>query len=916
MPSFNPLRNVKRTVQPYDPLPGGNSYVDSDDDIEKRRSIDSLDYQDSADSSPSAYASRVSNMQGTTTSAQFHRNRSDSRARKASMSQHQPPSYSPSSYYYSHRVGRRRFSRWFALALGGTVVLFIIWLSAMGRRSHIAVETGEAVSEMPAPPAPWESFPFLKRYHGGIRTLVPRLDNKPEYPGDGFNASELLGARNEDGQLERRAEVGGDGWSYDDERSKDHGLPPMQVFDPYPDYSSAEYKKKYGAEVKACFLDEKRLQRVPLMRSYPGVVNGTPENVMGSYEIFGIRDDVCFERFGRLGPYGLGYSRKYGGSGAGMEGDREGADQVWEDDEQVDFRKVRWADVQRRCIDDNEHRFKPRGTPIGNGRSHFYFDGYVEQTAEGVPEKEIEARDPQMDDPAPPMPHANDEGAKPFKPVDMSSGSTDVKSEKSGKKQSSEDGETKPFRLVDTSASQSSGSSVEKPKQARKLLPRTAVLIRTWHDFQYDDEDLFYLRAITTELAVNSGGEYEVHLLIHVKDNDLPIWSDEETYQRVLNESLPEEFRGMGTLWTERQMSLVYGGLAESNYRDLPVYGAYRSSFLPVQHFAHMHPEYDFFWHWEMDVRYTGHFYHLFSKVSEWAKQQPRKGLWERNSRFYVPREHGPWEDFKHMVRVQTEHGTASKNNMWAEMAKDDPNVPEEVKAQSVQKPEKPIWGPEVSEADEMDTQDDPEVPPIGKDKYEWGVGEEADLITFNPLFDPDHTNWILAGDVTGYDTSKGLPPRRTAIITAARLSKRLLKIMHRETSLRKRTMFSEMWPPTCALHHGLKAVYAPHPVFIDRRWPTDYLAAIMNNGRNGAAGGARMSVFSDERQHNFRGTSWYYNSGFAPNLWRRWLGYVVDNDGGEAEEVWGEGRMCLPAMLLHPVKHVDLVFEHADGAE
>lgn len=915
MPSFNPLRNAKRTLQPYDPLPGGNSYIDSDDDIEKRRSIDSFEYQDSTDSSPSAYASRVPNMQGTTTSAQFHRNRSDSRARKASMSAQQPPSYS-SSYYHSHRVSRRRFSRWFALALGSTVVFFMIWLSAMGRRSHIAVEIGEAVAKDPPPPAPWESFPFLKRYHGGIRTLVSRAENKPEYPGDGFNVSELLGARNEDGQLDKRGETGGDGWSYEDEQAKDHGLPPMQIFNPYPDYLSAEYKKEFGADVKPCYLDEKKSERVPQLRVYPGVVNGTPENVMGSYEIFGLRDDVCFERFGRLGPYGLGYSRKYGGSGAGMEGDREGAEQVWEDDDQVDFREVRWADVQNRCIKDNVHRFKNRGTPIGNGLSHFYFDGYDELKVEEPPKKKVEAREPQMDDPAPPVPHGNDEGATRFRPIDTSAEGSGAKVDKSGKKHSSEDGETKPFKFVDTSSSQTSGNSVEKPKQAKKPLPRTAVIIRTWHDYAYDDEDLFYLRAIITELALNSGGEYEVHFLIHVKDNDLPIWSDEETYQRVVNDSLPEEFRGMGTLWTERQMSLVYGGLFESNYRDLPVYGAYRSSFLPVQHFAHMHPEYDFFWHWEMDVRYTGHFYHLFSKVSEWAKQQPRKGLWERNSRFYVPREHGSWEDFRHMVRVQTEHGTASKNNMWAEMAKDDPNVPDDIKAQAIQRPEKPIWGPEASPDDEMDTQDDPEVPDIAKDKYEWGVGEEADLITFNPLFDPDRTNWILADDVTGYNVSERKPPRRTAIITATRLSKRLLKIMHRETSLRKRTMFSEMWPPSCALHHGLKAVYAPHPVFIDRRWPTDYLAAIMNNGRNGAAGGARTSVFSDERQHNFKGTTWYYNSGFAPNLWKRWLGYVVDNDGGEAKEVWGEGRMCLPAMLLHPVKQVDLVFEHAEGGD
>jgi hypothetical protein len=39
-------------------------------------------------------------------------------------------------------------------------------------------------------------------------------------------------------------------------------------------------------------------------------------------------------------------------------------------------------------------------------------------------------------------------------------------------------------------------------------------------------------------------------------------------------------------------------------------------------------------------------------------------------------------------------------------------------------------------------------------------------------------------------------------------------------------------------------------------------------------------------------------------------LGYKVDNDGGEEFEVQGEGRMCLPGVLLHPVKQVDLVQE------
>ena len=35
---------------------------------------------------------------------------------------------------------------------------------------------------------------------------------------------------------------------------------------------------------------------------------------------------------------------------------------------------------------------------------------------------------------------------------------------------------------------------------------------------------------------------------------------------------------------------------------------------------------------------------------------------------------------------------------------------------------------------------------------------------------------------------------------------------------------------------------------------------------------------------------------------------YKVDNYCGEQEEMVGEGRMCLPGMLLHPVKGVNMV--------
>lgn len=815
MLGFRPLQIAKRKLQqPYNQVPTYD--VEDADYNEKRYDSDDSSYVSSANTTP--YSSRASSGAYT----QHIRRKSASKTTVSAYSYRNP----------------RAFTRYFGLAIGTTLLLFVFFLIKASWTSIRSVELG--MNKAPPPPPVWESFPFLKRYHGGIRTLISRDKNQREYP------------KKED--IDPDLPAGGDleKGSVKEKRAEGGKIPPSDLFNPFPDYHSLAYVDEYGP-VETCYLDANNTIQVPPLQAYRGVTEGMPDNVMGSYELLGLRNDVCFERFGRLGPYGLGYSRKYGGTGAAMEGDREGIEKVWEKHPEVDYREVKWGEALDRCMDKNKFRFKP----LIKGRNHFF------QT--------MAMKGPDSEGP------------------DATSG--DI------------------TKVEEEAKSTANGTIPQQPKaEHKKLLPRTAVLLRTWDDYEYDEEDVLALRALISELSLQSGGEYVVHFLIHVKDNDKQIWADDKVYQQVLKDSLPAEFEGMGTLWSERQMSLIYGGLEESNYRDRNVHGAYRSTFMPVTYFAHQHPEFEYFWHWEMDVRYTGHYYHLFKQVAQWADKQPRKGLWERSSRFYVPEVHGSWEDFSQMVRVQTEHGTNSQANKWSSHLPPNPAMPE----QETRKPEKPIWGPEPP-LDFPEIEIDEAVKPpttYTEDKYTWGVGEAADLIVFNPLFDPDNTNWILNNDVTGYNRSRGFPPRRTAINTAGRLSRRLLETMHREQAIYRHTMFSEMWPASCALHHGLKAVYVPHPVFIDRKWPVQYLAAIYNNGRNGASGGARLSVFSDERQHNFLGTTWYYHAGHAPNMWKRWLGYKVDGDGGEEEELAGEGRMCLPAMLLHPVKHVDLVLD------
>lgn len=669
----------------------------------------------------------------------------------------------------------------------------------------------------PAAPPSWESFPFLKRYYGGIRSLVTKEDNVPEYP---RAADEPV--LNYTANLDTR------------------DFPSSKPFIPYP-YATSEYRESF-VEVQECFVDAAETVRIPKLQAYEGRVHGFPDPVAGSHELLGIRDDMCFERFGRLGPYGYGYTKKQGGAGIGQYTEKEGSERVWQTDPQVDYSKVDWGYVQKRCVEANTARFVPESLGADMGVFKESFSAYDKEEDHGKRED---------------VPLAN-----------------------------------------------------------KKLLQRSALVIRTWDEYVYREEDILYLRALISELAIGSGGEYDVHLLVHVKDSRVPIWADAEVYKKHLREHVPEEFWSITTLWSETQMLMLYQGLYDTLARgpDLPVHGVYRGLQMAMQHFAHNHPQYAFFWQWELDIRYTGHYYHLFDRAISWAKQQPRKGLWERSGRFYVPTVHGTWEDFKQMVRVHTEMGTDTAPTIFSKNGK---NL-------HAQKPEldDPVWGPQRPRDpnDWFEIENDPEPPTTyEKDKYVWGVGEEADLITFNPIFDPEGTTWGLAHDLTGYNTTEGLPPRRSAIVTAGRMSRRLLETMHRETAFKKHHAFSEMWPAMAAFQHGYKAVYIPHPMYIDREWPTEYMAGVLNAGKNGASGGARTSVFGD-REHNLRGVTWYYNDGFSLNFWLRWLGFKVNNDGGEEEEKNGEGRICLPPLLLHPVKGVivplDKVTEEDDLTE
>ncbi|KAL1836020.1 hypothetical protein VTJ49DRAFT_5685 [Mycothermus thermophilus] len=408
--------------------------------------------------------------------------------------------------------------------------------------------------------------------------------------------------------------------------------------------------------------------------------------------------------------------------------------------------------------------------------------------------------------------------------------------------------------------------------------PRTALLLRSYSGKTYTDNDKQVIRSLITELNLRSGGEFTVYLFVQIRDNEHNLWTN-EGYQAALEAHVPAEFRSIAVLWDDALITRAYvAGLPSVKARKV-----YHGQFLPVQLFSQTFREYEFVWNWEMDSRVVGHHYDVLTRMGEFARRQPRRGLWERNERYYIPSVHGDFDSAE--FREQVEQRAVGRRRIGSGMGD-------------------LVWGaPKIPVVDPIGPE--PPVEDPNEDDYTWGVGEDADLIELAPIFDPVNSNWVMRNTIWGYrsrEFSWGRLPRRATIVTQSRLSRRLLDVMHRE-DLRGNHAASEMVAQTVALLHGLKAVYAPMPVFFDRAWSGEQLDKWFNGGPGGQSG-SFGSAFGWGQEGRFGGATWYYRATPPQRLYNNWMGYEDTGIGG-AEWEAKHGRTCLPTMVLHPIKDI-----------
>ena len=173
-------------------------------------------------------------------------------------------------------------------------------------------------------------------------------------------------------------------------------------------------------------------------------------------------------------------------SAAGGQADHEESSKVtWKD--------VRWGELQRNCLARNEDRYEP-------------------------------ARFPNRTDIAP----SHDKFWLPTK-----EDHEDVHSTLILPPEKSEEGST--YRWW----------KANQPRYRKKQ----ALVLRTWDGNEWTVDTMQYVRSFIMELGLHSGLEYEVIILVEIKDCTIPIFQDEKLYKETLLKSVPEEFADITILF-------------------------------------------------------------------------------------------------------------------------------------------------------------------------------------------------------------------------------------------------------------------------------------------------------------------------------------------------------------------------------
>ena len=95
-------------------------------------------------------------------------------------------------------------------------------------------------------------------------------------------------------------------------------------------------------------------------------------------------------------------------------------------------------------------------------------------------------------------------------------------------------------------------------KSDQKYKQRTAVVLRTSETNEWTVDTMQYIRSMIMELSLHSGAEYEVIIMVEVKDASARIFDGQASYQQTLKKSVPDEFRNNSILFNRQLLEKWY----------------------------------------------------------------------------------------------------------------------------------------------------------------------------------------------------------------------------------------------------------------------------------------------------------------------------------------------------------------------
>lgn len=407
--------------------------------------------------------------------------------------------------------------------------------------------------------------------------------------------------------------------------------------------------------------------------------------------------------------------------------------------------------------------------------------------------------------------------------------------------------------------------------------PRTAIVLRAWEGYKFTPNDHHHLRSLIVEAGLTSNADYAVFLLVDVKDKEgqRRIFHDPHSYQKAIEEIVHPEYQSISVLFDRE--------LLESWYPRIEDHSVFDQVYQPLQLFAHFFPEFDHYWQLEMDIRITGDSRLLLDSLSEFARKEPRKQSVERSSYYYMPQIHGHYDEFTASINQSLDGG-----GIWG-----------------------PIGIPDIAYPVGLP----PPVADPRQDDFEWGVGEDADLILTNALADVRAAKfWPFQHWIHGFKQGEETP-RFYSPVAMGRYSWQLLNAMHYSQATQGLALPSEASPASFALYHGLKVSFPPLPWFhrpqADREVSVQELDKLYNGGtpaenaqsNNGLSFG--QALYNPDGVYElFNGKTWWWVPGYPGNIFKHW----IDQDTTDMPDMLreSEGQVWAPLMALHPVKPND----------